>query len=87
MWYDELLTLNWWQKYWWWWLLFVFLTWVVPELLAMVAAHVAGDKNIQDWTLSDTIRRWSAQYRWLAPIVVGTCAMLIWHWFAQLNKT
>lgn len=75
----------WWTAYWFWWLLAVFVSWLVAELTAIGLAHYRGVKNIQDWTLSDTIRRWSGKYRWLAPVAVGTMAMLAYHFFVQAN--
>lgn len=71
--------------YWWWFLLFIFVSWLIAELGWIVYAHVTGQKNIFEWTLSDTIRRWSAKYRWLAPVVAGTCAFLLWHFFIEQN--
>ena len=74
-----------WTEIWWWWLLFVGVSFAVLEIGCIVIAHFRGQKNILTWTLSDTIRRWSALHRWIAPVVVGTCAMLLVHWFAQVN--
>jgi len=76
-----------WASLWWWWLLAVFVSWLVAELASIWVAHMRGDKHVLEWTLSDTIRRWSAARRWLAPIAVGTTAMLLWHFFAQVNPT
>lgn len=79
------MTQTWWTDYWWWWLLAVAVSWLVMELVSIAYAHLTGQKNIATWTLSDTIRRWSSRFKWLAPLVVGVCAMLIWHFFAQSN--
>jgi|GEM_PF-5438683 len=79
------MTTLWWTTYWWWWLLAVFVTWVVPELATLAIRHHLGLARIQDWTLSDTIRRWSVKYRWLAPLIAGTCAFLLWHFFIETN--
>ena len=79
------MTLAWWTTYWWWWLLFVGISWFIMEIASIVAAHIAGQKVIQTWTLSDTIRRWSSARRWLAPVVVGIVAMLVWHFFIEQN--
>jgi hypothetical protein len=81
------MTIRWWTDYWWWWLLFVAISWFGMEMVAVVCAHIVGDKHIVDWTLSDTIRRWSGRYRWLAPMVVGVTAFLIWHFFVVQNPT
>jgi cbb3-type cytochrome oxidase subunit 3 len=80
------MTLTFWTDYWYFWLLFVLLSWLVAELASVYVAKRRGEKNIADWTLSDTIRRWSAKYRWLAPVVVGTTAFLVWHFFMLTNK-
>lgn len=77
------LTIAFWTNYWWWWLLFVLCSWLVLELLSILDGHLSGSKNIYDWTLSDTIRRWSVAYRWLAPATVGLTACLLWHFFGQ----
>lgn len=79
------MTLGFWTGYWWWWLLSVFVSWAAMEGASLVAAHMQGTTHIQDWTLSDTIRRWSVVHRWLAPIAVGITAMLVWHFFGQSN--
>ena len=70
---------------WWWWLLFVALSWAFFEGALLVRAHVTGQRHIVDWTLSDTIRRWSMPRPWLAPLVVGTSCGLLWHFFAMSN--
>lgn len=74
-----------WADYWWWWLLAVLASWLVPELISIGVARHRGLRNIEDWTLSDTIRRWSAKYRWLAPVVAGTTVFLLWHFFIERN--
>jgi len=76
-----------WTRFWWWWIFSVAGSWAVFELASIWLAHIRGEKHITKWTLSDTIRRWSAARRWLAPIAVGTTAMLLWHFFAQVNPT
>lgn len=74
-----------WTATWWWWLLAVALSWLGLEVLSLVAAHRSGAKHIQDWTLSDCIRRWAAARRWLAPAVVGTATFLLVHFFGMAN--
>lgn len=74
-----------WTEIWFWWLAAVAVSWLGLELASIVQAHLNGVRQVLDWTLSDTIRRWSAAHRWLAPIAVGTAAMLCWHFFAQQN--
>ena len=74
-----------WTSLWWAWLLAVALTWFALEITSIVIAHARAQKTVQEWTLSDTIRRWSAKRRWLAPLAVGVMAMLCWHFFGQLN--
>jgi hypothetical protein len=74
-----------WTRLWWWWLLAVFVSWLTAELTSIAIAHAKGDRHITEYTLSDTIRRWSSARRWLAPIAVGTTAMLLFHFFAQVN--
>jgi hypothetical protein len=70
----------------WWWFLAAFgMAFGVVELGMILLAHLTGRKNIQDWTLSDTIRRWSALHRWVAPVVCGFAAMLLYHFFGQGN--
>lgn len=70
---------------WYWWLVGVAVSWLILELSVIFYAHLRGVKNIQEWTLSDTIRRWSAVHRWLAPLTVGTCAFLLVHFFGMGN--
>ena len=72
-------------RYWLWWLAAVFFSWLPAELFLIWLAHHRGERNIQEWTLSDTVRRWRAEYRWLAPIAVGTMAMLMYHFFIETN--
>jgi predicted membrane protein len=74
-----------WRRLWWWWLLLVALSWAGLEAASLVLAHVTGQQHIVDWTLSDTIRRWSSAEAWLAPLVVGTACGLLWHFFGQRN--
>lgn len=75
-----------WSDVWFWWLLFVAVSWLVLEIASILVARSRGQRG-DVWTLSDTIRRWSVPRRWLAPVAVGIIAMLIWHWFAQLNPS
>ena len=79
------MTLAFWNAWWFYWLLAVALTFGVMEGWSLAAAHRAREKHIEDWTLSDTLRRWSAARRWLAPLVIGTAAMLMWHFFGETN--
>ena len=79
------MTEGFWTATWWWWLLHVLLSWVILEGLSLITAHAQGTQHIEDWTLSDTIRRWSAAHRWLGPVAVGTTAMLAFHFFGQSN--
>jgi hypothetical protein len=72
--------------FWFWWFVAVVLTWLIPELIFIAIAHYRGEKNVQEWTLSDTIRRWSKQYRWLAPLFCGTAVFLCVHFFAMGNQ-
>lgn len=74
-----------WTATWWWWLLAVALSWLGLEVLSLIKGHVTGQQHIEEWTLSDTIRRWSSARRWLAPLVVGAAAMLLMHFFGQAN--
>lgn len=78
--------MKFWTNLWWWWLLSVALSWAVLEGTSILFAHYQGLHLIQEYTLSDTIRRWSALHRWLAPVAVGVAAMLVWHFFAQQNQ-
>lgn len=78
------MTQNFWTNYWWWWLFGVLLTWFAAEMLSIYEARrikLPGDA----WTLSDTIRRWIAKYRWLGPLIAGVTAMLLWHFIGQQN--
>ena len=79
------MTLLFWTRYWWW-LFAVFATWLPAELATLAIRHYLGLQNIADWTLSDTVRRWSAKYRWLAPLTAGTTAFLLWHFFLETNR-
>ena len=74
-----------WTELWFWWLFAVFITWLLLELDSIYAAHVVGTTNLSDWTLSDTIRRWAKTRRWLSPVVVGSTAFLLMHFFAEGN--
>ncbi len=78
-------TTSWWTNWWWGWLVFILISWLIMELASISWAHYTKQKVITDWTLSDTIRRWSIKYRWLAPITVGIVAFLFWHFFAEQN--
>ncbi len=73
-------------RMWYWWLVVILASFVVMEAGAILYAHACGEQNIQEWTLSDTIRRWRSKYRWLAPLVVGTCAFLLMHFFGMGNR-
>lgn len=55
------------------------------ELGSIAYAHAKGDPNVFDWTLSDTIRRWSLLYRIVAPATCGAVAFLLYHFFLQTN--
>lgn len=81
------MTLSWWTDYWWWWLLFVLVSWLVMEIASLVYAHITGQKHLVDYTLSDTIRRWSSKYRWLALTVMIVTMFLLWHFFVERNPT
>ena len=74
-----------WTSLWWWWLLAVLLSWAALEGASLVFAHLTRQKHIVDWTLSDTIRRWSSARSWLAPLAIGTACGLLWHFFGQPN--
>ena len=74
-----------WTDLWFYWLLFVAISWAIFEGASLILAHRAQQRIIETWTLSDTIRRWSASRRWLAPVVIGVTAMLAWHFFGQTN--
>lgn len=76
-----------WASTWFWWLFFVAATFAILEIASILTARRRGQKIAEVWTLSETIRRWSVGRRWLAPVAVGIIAMLIWHWFAQLNPS
>lgn len=79
------MTLAFWTSYWWW-TLAVFAADVFgSEMVSLVEAHRTGQTHIQDWTLSDTIRRWSAAHRWLGPLIVGATAFLTFHFVGQAN--
>ncbi|HEX5321654.1 MAG TPA: hypothetical protein VFW46_21020 [Stellaceae bacterium] len=75
-----------WAALWWWWLLAILLSWLALELGSIAWAHHRGQRLVQEWTLSDTIRRWSAARRWLAPLVVGSAAFLLVHFFGMGNQ-
>ena len=51
----------------------------------LAVLHVTGARHIADWTLSDTIRRWSADYAWLKYLVTATALFLLWHFFVEQN--
>lgn len=74
-----------WTEVWFWWLLAVFVSWLVLEIGSVVLAHVRGERHIVEWTLSETIRRWSGAYRWLAPVAIGTACFLLAHFFLEVN--
>ncbi len=81
------MTLQFWTERWFYWLLAVLLSWMVLEAASIFAAHMAGAKDIVDWTLSDTIRRWSVLHRWLAPVSSGFTMFLWAHFFIEQNPT
>jgi len=74
-----------WTNIWWWWLFGIALSFVVLESAALWMAERNGTKHLEDWTLSDTIRRWEVQWRPLAAIVCGVMFALMIHWFVTLN--
>ena len=76
-----------WTDIWFYWLLFILVSWLVLEVASILVAKARGDKNISDWTLSDTIRRWATRYGWLAPVVCGTTVFLLVHFFLEHNPT
>ena len=78
-------TTDAWRRLWWWWLFGIAVSFVVLEGGSLVAAHLAGAQHIQDWTLSDTIRRWAMTWRNLAAIVSGFAILLLVHWFGTKN--
>ena len=78
-------SIKFWRYYWWWWLLAVLVSWLVPELVGLAIGYGTHQAVPQDFTLSDTIRRWAAGESWLAPVVVGVTAMLVWHFFVEKN--
>ena len=80
------MTLGFWTRLWFRWLLCVALSWVCLEGASMIAAHLAGAPLLQEYTLSDTIRRWSDLHRWLAPLAIGIMAGLAWHFFGERNR-
>lgn len=74
-----------WTSLWWWWLIAVLVTFAVLESWSLYAAHRSGEKHIQDWTLSDTIRRWAISWRALSAITCGITVLLLVHFFATPN--
>lgn len=60
-------------------------TFLVLEFGSILWAHITGQRNIYEWTLSDTVRRWSGKYSWLALVAIGGSAALMWHLFGQAN--
>jgi hypothetical protein len=74
-----------WTDIWFWWLLAILVSWLVLEVGSILVAKARGQGNIFEWTLSDTIRRWSAAHRLIAPLACGTVAFLLYHFFMQLN--
>ncbi len=74
-----------WAHVWFWWLLFVLLSWLAMELDSIRDAHRRGETFVMDYTLSETIRRWSVKERWLAPVAIGTSCFLLAHFFLEKN--
>jgi hypothetical protein len=70
-----------WAATWWWWLAAVCSSWFILEMDSIYVAHITGARHLVDYTLSDAIRRWSGKYRWLSPVVIGTTAFLLAHFF------
>lgn len=60
-------------------------TFLVLEFGLIAWAHLAGQQNIYEWTLSDTVRRWSSKWRWVSLVLIGLSAALMWHLFGQAN--
>lgn len=81
------MTLAFWTHFWFYWLATVAVTFAVPELTTLAILHATGAKHIATWTLSDTIRRWSAEHAWLKYLVTATALFLLWHFFIQQNPT
>lgn len=75
-----------WTRIWFWWLLFVLLSWLCLEGDSILQAWGNGQPNLAAWTLSDTIRRWSEAHHWLMPLVTGTTAFLLAHFFYEKNR-
>lgn len=76
-----------WARFWFYWLLCVALSWAAAEAYSILKAHLTGAQHIVDYTLSDTIRRWSEARTWLAPLVIGSACGLLWHFFGMRNPT
>jgi hypothetical protein len=74
-----------WTDIWFYWLVFVLVSWFVLEVGSILWAKVKHNTNIMDWTLSETIRRWSGRFKWLAPVVCGTTVFLLVHFFVESN--
>jgi uncharacterized membrane protein YhaH (DUF805 family) len=74
-----------WQSYWWWWLIAILISFLVMEGLSIYKAHKTMQKDFTTWTLSDTIRRWSVQRKWLKFLVIVICLFLLWHFFFEIE--
>lgn len=81
------MTVDFWADYWWWWLVLVASSWLVAEIASIWFAHRCGATHVSEWTLSDTIRRWSQTRTWLAFVVMLVTVFLLWHFFVELNPT
>ena len=78
-------TNTFWRTLWFRWLLAIAASFVVLEGVSIFEAVGAG-QPFDMWTLSDTVRGWSTEYRWLAPVAIGLFAGLAWHFFGQKNR-
>ena len=79
------MTTHFWHWYWFWWLLAVLVTWAPAEAFSIWLRHKKHLANDQTWTLSDTIRDWSSEFRWLSPVAIAATVGLLWHLFGQVN--
>lgn len=77
----------WWARFWFWWLAFVAGSWFVAEMASIADAHLTGRRYLVDYTLSDTIRRWSHMHRWIGLATMATAEFLMWHFFVAQNPS
>lgn len=74
------MNISFWRRLWFWWLIGV-----AGSFALLEGSSIALNEGF-GWTLSDTVRRWSAGERWLAPLVCGFACWLLVHFFGEANK-